>query len=92
MDKETIWFVTIFIWLLISVAGASLAKKKNRSGILWFIICLASGLLGLLVLACSRTLSYDEEYVAESDDLGFWLAIVCLIAQLLSFHYVYHFY
>ena len=87
-----IWTVLGFAWLCIGIAGGSLANRKNRNKAIWFIICIISGLLGLLILSCSKTLPYDEElgYAEESDQLGVWVLILCIFAQILSLHYIYN--
>lgn len=58
--------------LLIGWAGFNKAKKKNRSPLMWGIICWLTGLMGYIVLSCSSTLDYDEElgFVTEDDTLG----------------------
>lgn len=83
----------IFFWALLGIAGASLASRKNRSSFMWFLICIISGVFGLLVLACSRPLSYDEELdqIEEVDVLGICMLILCTVAQIFSFQYIYKF-
>ena len=72
--------VAIVISLFIGVAGSSLAKRKNRDRIIWFIICLFCGLLGLLPLACADTLVCDEETgFQESDSLSVVMFVLTLV-------------
>lgn len=72
----------------IAIAGYCVAKKRNRKGWLWFIICLFSGLLGLIVVACSKTLDYDEELdFQESETLGWVMLIIAIIWLIICIYF-----
>ncbi len=64
----------------VAISGCVLAKRKNRNMVLWTFICFCCGLLGLLPLACSETLEYDEDLdYKESDTLSYVMLVVALI-------------
>lgn len=89
-SSAILFMVIFFFWILIGVAGNNLAKKRNRNQILWFISCLLSGLFGLLVVACSPALEYDEELdYKETDTLGWIILFISLIMFGLSIWYGY---
>lgn len=90
-NSQVILLIIIFsFWILIGVAGSNLAKKRNRNQILWFINCMISGVFGLLVVACSSTLEYDEELdYKETDVLGWSILFFILIMFGLSIWYWY---
>lgn len=68
------------IALFMGIGGCSLANKKNRNSVLWFFICFFCGLLGLIPLACAKTLEYDEDLdFKESDTLSYVMLVVALI-------------
>lgn len=78
MDNSQAFLLIImsFFWLLMGIAGSNLAKKKNRNQSLWFINCILTGLFGVLVIACSTSLEYDEDLdYKETDTLG-WIVLV----------------
>ncbi len=85
-NSQAILLIVISLFsLLLGVAGSNLAKKRNRNQSLWFINCLLSGLFGLLVVACSSTLEYDEDIDSkETDVLGWIILLVSLIMFGLS--------
>lgn len=79
-DPQTlIWIILGFFWFLIGCAGSSLASKRNRNQPLWFANCILSGLFGLLVVACSTTLDYDEETDSTEPDILGWIVLVVSI-------------
>ncbi|MDE6459507.1 MAG: hypothetical protein K2K52_01560 [Paramuribaculum sp.] len=67
--------------LLIGWAGFNKANKKNRSPLMWGIICWLTGLIGYIVLCCSSTLDYDEElgFVTEDDTLGSVMMVLTFV-------------
>lgn len=85
-----ILIILVLVSLLLGFAGSNLAKKRNRNQGLWFISCMFTGVLGLLVIACSPTLEYDEEsgYI-ETDTLGWIIYVISLILFGLSLWYGY---
>lgn len=46
-----IWFVVLLIQCGFAAAGYSLAAQKGRDPVLWCIICLISGILGVIAIA-----------------------------------------
>lgn len=74
MDTNEIGFLLgIMAPVFPAIAGCCIAIKKKRNGVLWFFVCLLSGLLGLIVVACSKSLDYEKdlgEKAKESDTLG----------------------
>jgi len=68
--------------IIVAIWGAALAKRRNRSAGKWFCACWLTGLIGLITLAVSRTLDYDEEIDFQETDL---LGNVMLIIGLLLF-------
>ncbi|MBD5252544.1 MAG: hypothetical protein HDR97_02270 [Bacteroides sp.] len=90
MPQSILLIILVCFWVLIAVAGCNLAKKRNRNQSLWFINCMTSGLFGLLVVACSSTLDYDEELdIRETDTLGWIIFFISLIMLGLSIWYGY---
>ena len=88
--QSILLIVIALFWLIIGVAGSNLAKKRNRNQSLWFINCILSGLISLLVVACSSTLEYDEETdIKETDILGWIIFIISLIMFGLTIWYGY---
>ena len=80
--------IVLFLPIFLAVAGYSLAKKRNRRGWLWFINCWLTGLLGIIVLACSKSLEYDEELdYAEEETLGWVMLFISLFWFGLTFWY-----
>lgn len=76
----------------VAISGCALAKRKNRDIILWTFICFCCGLLGLLPLACSETLEYDEDLdYKESDTLAYVMFVLTLIWLGLTFYFGYSF-
>ena len=63
--QALIQIITIVAPIFIAIAGYGIAKKRNRKGWLWFINCLLTGFLGLIVIACSKPLDYDEKLEFE---------------------------
>lgn len=79
MDMLTFLIFIVFP-IFIAIGGSLLAKRKHRNGILWFFSCLFTGLMGLLVLACSSSLDYDDELdISETDVLGYFMVIIGII-------------
>ncbi len=53
----------LLIWVVFGCAAFSLAKGKNRSGILWFFIGLLIGPFAILIVALMKPLpGQDQEY------------------------------
>ena len=76
----------------VAISGCVLAKRKNRNMVLWTFICFCCGLLGLLPLACSETLEYDEELdYKESETLSYVMLVLALIWLGLTFYLGYSF-
>lgn len=93
MNPQTIFtLIGLIVPIFIAIGGRNLAIKKNRNSTLWFIICLFTGLLGLLVIACSRTLDYNEEldFTEESDVLGWIMLPISIIWLILTFYNSYY--
>lgn len=85
-SRSVLLIFLVFCWLLIAVAGSNLALKRNRNYILWFINCFLTGLISLLVVACSSALMNDEEIdYKETDILGWAVFFMSLILIGLSF-------
>lgn len=73
---------------LVAVWGAALAKRRNRGAGKWFCICWLTGLIGLITLAVSKTLDYDEEIdFKETDTLGNVMVVVALLLFGLSVYW-----
>lgn len=80
------------IALFMGIGGCSLANKKNRNSVLWFFICFFCGLLGLIPLACAKTLEYDDDLdIKESDTLAYVMLVLALIWLGLTFYLGYSF-
>lgn len=76
--------------IFIAIGGYCIAKKRNRKGWLWFINCFFAGFLGLIVIACSKSLEYDEELdYSENDTLGCVMFFISLIWFGITFWYGY---
>ena len=90
-NPQTLLLIILgFFWFLIGCAGSSLASKRNRNPPLWFAICVLSGLFGLLVVACSTTLDYDEETdYSEPDVLGWIILVISIIIFAVAIKYGY---
>lgn len=84
--------MSLMIPFFIAIGAYQTAKKKHRTPWLWFINCFSTGLLGLIVIWCSRTLDYDEEldYNEESDVLGWVMLPVAIIWFIITFYYGYY--
>lgn len=83
-----IQIISIVAPIFIAIAGYSIAKKRNRKGWLWFINCLLTGFLGLIVIACSKPLEYDEELdFSEEETLGWIMLLISLLWFGLTFWY-----
>jgi putative effector of murein hydrolase len=78
--------------IFIAIGAYSIAKKKRRKPWLWFFNCLLTGFLGLIVICCSKSLSYDEEldYVEEKDVLGWIMFPLALIWFAITFYNSYY--
>lgn len=86
--NNVITWISIVIPCLFACGGYSLARRKNRKPWLWCINCWLSGFIGLIILACSSTLEYDEELdFHESETLGWIVLVLCLILFGLSVWY-----
>ena len=77
--------VLSFIWMLLGVAGSYLAKKRNRSQVLWFVNCAICGIFGLLVIACSSTLENDEDLNSKTTDT---LGLIIFFASIALFGFI----
>jgi len=89
MNYVIMW-ISIVMPFFFACCGYSLAQRRNRTPWLWFLNCLLSGFIGLIVLACSPTLEYDEEIdFKENETLGWIILILCIILFILSVWYGY---
>lgn len=89
MNNVIMW-ISIVMPFFFACCGYSLAQRRNRKPWLWFLNCLLSGFIGLIVLACSPTLEYDEEIdFKESETLGWIILVLCIILFGLSVWYGY---
>ena len=81
MEPQTIFtLIGLVAPIFIAIGGYNLAKKKNRNGWLWFVNCLCTGLLGLLVIGCSKQLDYDEDLdYTETDTLGYIMLFIAIL-------------
>ena len=80
--------IGLILPIFLAIAGYSMAKKRNRRGWLWFINCLLTGLIGIIVLACSNSLEYDEELdYTEEETLGWVMLFISLFWFGLNFWY-----
>lgn len=87
-SQALIQIISIVAPIFIAIAGYSIAKKRNRKKWLWFINCLLTGFLGLIVIACSKPLEYDEELdYSEDETLGWVMLIISLLWFGLTFWY-----
>lgn len=91
MDTNEIGFLLgIMAPVFPAIAGCCIAIKKKRNGVLWFFVCLLSGLLGLIVVACSKSLDYEKdlgEKAKESDTLGGIMLLVSIIWLGFTFYW-----
>ena len=69
-------FIILFIAIGISIATTVLASNKGRNAISWFFLSILWGIVGLVILACSKTLDREE---GETDTLSTTLWIITLI-------------
>lgn len=80
--------ISVILWVILLVAfncfwgaaSALLAPQKKRKAANWFFLSLFYGPYGLILLACSKTLSKVNEYT-ESDTLS--KVLWCLLAAFL---------
>ena len=79
-------FFCILFALGISIATAVLASRKGRNTVNWFFLSLFWGIVGLIVLACSKHLEREK---GESDTLVKVLWTIVLI-PLVLFAYVFY--
>lgn len=79
-------FFCILFALGISIATAVLASRKGRNSVNWFFLSLFWGIVGLIVLACSKHLEREK---GESDTLVKVLWTIVLI-PLVLFAYVFY--
>ena len=69
-------FFCILFALGISIATAVLASRKGRNSVNWFFLSLFWGIVGLIVLACSKHLEREK---GESDTLSLrYYGVSCL--------------
>lgn len=52
-----LWLMTGLFW---SVVGWAVAVRKNRSQLLWFLLCLVGGILALIPLLILPTLDKES--------------------------------
>lgn len=69
-------FFCILFALGISIATAVLASRKGRNSVNWFFLSIFWGIIGLIVLACSKHLDKEK---GESDTLVKVLWFIVLI-------------
>lgn len=90
MEIITVFFCFLFA-LGISIATTVLAPRKGRNSVNWFFLSLFWGIIGLIVLACSKSL--DKE-IEESDTLAKVLWFIVLIPfvfiAIFSYNYFVH--
>lgn len=79
-------FFCILFALGISIATAVLASRKGRNSVNWFFLSLFWGIVGLIVLACSKHLEREKR---ESDTLVKVLWSIVLI-PLVLFAYIFY--
>ena len=79
-------FFCILFALDISIATAVLASRKGRNSVNWFFLSLFWGIVGLIVLACSKHLEREK---GESDTLVKVLWTIVLI-PLVLFAYIFY--
>lgn len=79
-------FFCILFALGISIATAVLASRKGRNSVNWFFLSLFWGIVGLIVLACSKHLEREK---GESDTLVKVLWTIVLI-PLVLFAYIFY--
>lgn len=63
-DTSMYTFISIFFWLLIGGATAHFAKQRGRDPVIWFLVGIFFGLLGLLLLFILPVAS-DQSQLAE---------------------------
>lgn len=73
-------FFCILCGLGISIATAVLASRKGRNSVNWFFLSIFWGIIGLIVLACSKQLEREK---GESDTLVKVLWSIVLIPLVL---------
>lgn len=78
--------IFIVFALGISIATAVLAPQKGRNSINWFFLSLFWGVVGLVILACSKHLEREKE---ESDTLSKVLWTIVLIPLVLFAVFLY---
>lgn len=71
----------------ISIATAILASRKGRNSVNWFFLSIFWGIVGLIVLACSKHLEREK---GESDTLVKVLWTIVLIPLILFSIYFYN--
>lgn len=79
-------FFCILFALGISIATAVLASRKGRNSVNWFFLSLFWGIVGLIVLACSKHLESEK---GESDTLVKVLWTIVLV-PLVLFAYIFY--
>lgn len=79
-------FFCILFALGISIATAVLASRKGRNSVNWFFLSLFWGIVGLIVLACSKHLEREK---GESDTLVKVLWTIVLV-PLVLFAYIFY--
>lgn len=66
MSSHVLVVVSLLFWVALSVAVGIHANDRGRSGFLWAIVTLLTGLVGLLVYAL--VLGHAADQVNEEDD------------------------
>lgn len=79
-------FFCLLCGIGISIATAVLASRKGRNSVNWFFLSVFWGIIGLIVLACSRRLDKELE---ESDTLAkvLWLIVLIPLVSFSIFYY-----
>lgn len=84
--------IGVVVPIFMAIGAYDTAKKKHRNPWLWFVNCILTGFLGLIVICCSRTLDYNEEldYVEEWDLLGWLTFLLGLVWFAITYSYGYY--
>lgn len=59
------YIITFAIWLGIAVLGAKMADSRNRSVVAGFLLCLFTGVIGLLIIALVGEKMVSYHYKGE---------------------------
>lgn len=61
-----------------AIASAILADRKNRSAVSWFFLSAIWGFMGLIILACAKTLDKDN-YERDTIAKVLWTIVIIII-------------